>query len=249
MRQSSKLVMVLMLSSVLFGCGNDPAGYSLSTGGTSGAGGVSGTSGTGASVDGSSVCSRADAPSGCGVECTGDSDCSTETFCLEMSCNAFCVEGANDCSSNQQCMRGRCVTMNTGGTSGTGATGGSCPSVDVNVDRVVPNIMLIVDRSGSMSYDFQGRSQNNNQFVAPSRWDALKAGLFDPTTGVLPELDAIARFGLTAYWYTSDNNVSCPSLQAEPIALNNATTIAEFIERHRSWWWYANGPSHHGCAQ
>ncbi|MEZ4288566.1 MAG: VWA domain-containing protein [Polyangiales bacterium] len=125
-----------------------------------------------------------------------------------------------------------------GGTGGTGGSGGTCGSVDVNVERVIPNIFLIVDRSASMRWDFKGCNSSpycwlNGGIAAyepPSRWDALKAGLLDPSTGVLPELDSIARFALSAFDNVEGANPICPRLVTADLALDNASTIQSLLD-------------------
>jgi len=95
--------------------------------------------------------------------------------------------------------------MGTGGTGGTGNTGGSgCQSVEVTPTRSVPNVMFLVDQSGSMTSDFGG----------VQRWKAAH----DAIVAVTGQLDSIVRFGLTTY--TSDDgdfNPTCPRL---PVAGN-----------------------------
>ena len=52
--------------------------------------------------------------------------------------------------------RGRCVPdVATGGTGGTGNTGGNaCQSVTITPTRSIPNVMFLVDQSGSMDASF-----------------------------------------------------------------------------------------------
>jgi hypothetical protein len=96
--------------------------------------------------------------------------------------------------------------MGTGGTGGTGNTGGNgCQSVQVTPTFTVPNVMFLVDQSGSMVENFGG---------GLDRWEAAHSAI----TGIVSDLDSIVRFGLTTY--TSDNgnsNLPCPRL---PVAGN-----------------------------
>jgi hypothetical protein len=85
-----------------------------------------------------------------------------------------------------------------GGTGGTGGTG-TCNPPPVTTSRIIPNIMMIVDRSGSMDRDFNNNEPDEFGFTAPSRWDAVVDALVG-TNGLVRELDSIARFGLTLYW-------------------------------------------------
>jgi hypothetical protein len=92
-----------------------------------------------------------------------------------------------------------------GGAGGMGGTGGNaCLSVTITPTRSIPNIMFLVDQSGSMTSDFAGQP----------RWSAAHEAI----TGIVSELDSIVRFGLTTY--TSDDgdfNPTCPRL---PVAGN-----------------------------
>jgi hypothetical protein len=90
--------------------------------------------------------------------------------------------------------------------------------------------MMIVDRSGSMDWDFSDCDPNDPcGFVAPSRWDAVVDALVG-TNGLVPELDDIARFGLTLYWKStrsSPDGTMCA--QTEEVAFSEtlgATTDA-----------------------
>ena len=102
--------------------------------------------------------------------------------------------------------RGRCVPdVGTGGTGGTGNSGGNaCQSVTITPTRSIPNIMFLVDQSGSMTSDFAGQP----------RWSAAHGAI----TGIVSELDSIVRFGLTTY--TSDNGDSNPPCPRLPVAGN-----------------------------
>jgi hypothetical protein len=158
-----------------------------------------------------------DPPNDCGKSCTSDLECEG-AFCSNGVCAAHCT-GSEGCGANEDCnLRGRCVSMmSTGGTGGSGNTGGGnvCGELEVATDRVIPNIMMIVDRSGSMNYDFNDCQPNRScSFVPPSRWDAVVDALVGPT-GLVRELDSIARFGLTLYWKTGGDTSGDGSMCAE----------------------------------
>ena len=74
-----------------------------------------------------------------------------------------------------------------GGTAGTGNSGGNgCQSVTITPTRSIPNIMFLVDQSGSMPADFGG---------GLNRWEAAHAAI----TEIVAETDSIVRYGLTTY--------------------------------------------------
>jgi hypothetical protein len=108
---------------------------------------------------------------------------------------------------------------------GSGNTGGGCQSVEITPTRSVPNVMFLVDQSGSMDANFGG---------GLDRWQAAHGAI----TQIVSELDSIVRFGLTTY--TSDDgdfDPTCPRLPVagDPLAgaprvdfgLNNAGVISD----------------------
>jgi hypothetical protein len=156
---------------------------------------------------------------------------------------------------------GRCVTeTGVGGSSGSGgfgAVGGTlggtgavipppmdagedammdadaCASTNVDFTSEVPNVLLLVDRSGSMAGAVMGGT---------SRWEAVRTALVEPTTGMVPRLQAQVNLGLALYTGPDQGYVgnmdtvgmedpdyvettTCPYLVQVPIALNNFTPI------------------------
>lgn len=117
---------------------------------------------------------------------------------------------------------------NLGGSfagSGSDAAGESgCIDEKVEFDAQLPNVMLLVDMSGSMILpDISGIS----------RWAALEEALFG-AEGMVPELEAEMRFGLTLYASakppgTPADEQECPHLREAPLALDNAATLAELF--------------------
>jgi hypothetical protein len=100
-----------------------------------------------------------------------------------------------------------------------------CASVRVAANRITPQVMLVVDGSGSM--------------VEPlgeiSRWGALRDALF-AQAGVVRELEGIVQFGMTVYSTPIPMRGvplgMCPSLISIPPALNNlAALMAAFPQR------------------
>jgi hypothetical protein len=90
--------------------------------------------------------------------------------------------------------------------------GAICAEVEVHVEQVVPTVMLLIDRSISMSLGFSG---------SPNRWEAIYNTLMG-SSGLVRNLEGDVRFGLALY--TSFNGFSsgtCPVLHQVPPALNN----------------------------
>ena len=163
MRSSLSIALVALGGLLMLACGGGDSGENRGGGGMGG---------TGITLDCSTLDPR---PADCDKDCTSSAQCEA-SFCDNGKCVAHCT-ATQGCGANSTCnVSGRCVpNMNTGGTGGTGNTGGGsvCPHLELATDRVIPNIMMIVDRSGSMDWDFSGCDGDGCVFVAPSRWNAV----------------------------------------------------------------------------
>jgi hypothetical protein len=124
---------------------------------------------------------------------------------------------------------GRAGTGAGTGTGGTwfgmpiqprGGTGGApmvdpdmCTNVTINVSRVTPTVMLVVDGSSSMV---------QNMYGADTRWAAIRTALIDPTNGVVPLMADRVKFGLAVYGTVA----TCPlPLGVIMPALDNAAAV------------------------
>ncbi len=140
-------------------------------------------------------------PDDCDEVCSSDRDCEA-SFCENGRCVAHCT-ATQGCGAGWTCntSNGRCIPdTGTGGTAGTGNSGGNgCQSVTITPTRSVPNIMFLVDQSGSMPADFGG---------GLNRWEAAHAAI----TEIIAETDSIVRYGLTTYqsarWWRDTRRVS-----------------------------------------
>lgn len=133
----------------------------------------------------------------------------------------------------------------TGAQAGTGVpVGGTgqpmeCATAMVNTSTATPDIMFVIDGSGSMCENFGGST----------RWQALRSALLDTTQGLIYQLQASVWFGMVLYDGTIDlllaltgagnGSVSecavmytemkatgeCPQLIDVPIMVNNAAAI------------------------
>lgn len=96
------------------------------------------------------------------------------------------------------------------------APAGFCSTLLVHFTPVVPTVMLVVDRSGSMREDYGG----------PTRWDALYATLMDPASGIVTRLADEVRFGLLLYsGHDGDPDGACPTLHDVAPAPSNVGAI------------------------
>ena len=100
-------------------------------------------------------------------------------------------------------------------------SGGKCASVNVGANRRTPQVMLVVDGSGSMDDNYGGGT----------RWTELDAALNDPTTGIVTQLAGSVEFGLTIYQRADIN--TCPTLTEVPTAIDNAAAIASTYDSVR----------------
>ena len=190
-----------------------------------------------------SICAQDGAPSGCGETCISDSECVEGTFCKNGVCDAVCTLAGGQCGTVGECVsNGRCIPVF--GDGGVSMVDGSvCGELEVNTDRVISNIMIIVDRSGSMRRDFDGdcpfagngcpNSGTPNPDFDEERWAAVEDALVG-TNGLVRRLDSIARFGLTLYWKPGEDPPSmsdgqtCASTDGVAITqgLDNTDSIA-----------------------
>ncbi len=180
-----------------------------------------------------SICDELGSPIGCGEECNTDLDCDLATFCKSGRCDAVCVVGGDQCGNQAVCIEhGRCLDLEDDG--GTYTDDRVCADIELETERVIPNIALIVDKSGSMLADFSGLLAGQPGFTPPTRWDAAKAALIgNPAVagdGVVGELDSIARFSF--YSYDKQGGLISPDLTCTPridsvpnFVLNNGGAI------------------------
>jgi len=194
MRSALSIVFVGLGGLALVACGGSGSGdpYSGGNGGNGGSGGVALNCGT-----------LTDPPPDCQKSCTSDSQCDA-SFCANGSCLAQCT-AEEGCAVGSTCnVSGRCVPdVGSGGTGGSGNTGGSgCQSVEVTPTRSIPNVMFLVDQSGSMDRNDFGPMNLN-------RWAAAHSAI---TNIASDPLDDIVRFGLTTYTSDNGNENECPRL-------------------------------------
>jgi hypothetical protein len=173
-----------------------------------------------AGPSGAGVCDGASRPVTCGRACSVTAPCPGGFFCgTDGTCSAQCSSTVA-CAGGGVCTaEGRCI----GGTtdSGTREAGpdvgpvdapgpdNTCASVDVGATLATPNVILIVDQSGSMG---------DNEFPAgsgTSRWDAVDHALLDDPAGLVPMLQNSVRFGLACYHGGS----GCPRMTTVPAEL------------------------------
>lgn len=163
-------------------------------------------------------CAMDGGPGGCGQACSATVLCPSGTYCGPASvCTADCSP-AVACEGGGFCINGRCAPgTDTGPVPDTSWRDAppidtTCAAFDLDGARVTPNVVLIIDRSGSMdTNDFPDGS-------GVSRWNALRDGLMDVPDGIVDSLQSSVRFGLAMY---TEEDGECPALGTVPCALDN----------------------------
>lgn len=109
--------------------------------------------------------------------------------------------------------------INLGDGDGGGSTNGGCNEFQVNFGQEIPNVVILVDRSGSM-WELKVPGTNT------SFWDALKPAVLSVVESFQDEV----KFSLSAY--SSPENAgpvrgpTCPVyVESDPPALNNLASI------------------------
>lgn len=191
----------------------------------------------------SSLCAGEDPLAGCGESCSGGDDCALGLFCnAESSCDAECEAfGPEQCVEGFSCSaEGRCVEVVStfsGELDPTSSVPESCASVSIDVDPIVPRVQLVLDRSGSMTFDLEGRSSSDPDYDGTRRWehlgDLLYGTVAQPNNGLVDSLEGLIPFGATYYSYPYFYQFACvdsPSPPGVPVthqppALNNESKL------------------------
>lgn len=131
-------------------------------------------------------CQGSDPPATCGEACQSDADCFPDAYCgADGVCTADCSATGDQCDQGMVCTSaGRCIK--TGGP--------DCPDVTIDLKPVIPQVMILIDQSGSMTEAFgQVGGQNMN------RWEAVRYALTDAQMGAVTKLQSSVLFAATLY--------------------------------------------------
>ncbi|MCB9701823.1 MAG: VWA domain-containing protein [Myxococcales bacterium] len=145
------------------------ASASASASGTEGSSGgaTDSATGTGGSASGGSM-----------TECNGDDECPPGEHCGTLSgkclADGECIY-FEDCEGGKTCVDGKCVI------------GGECGAQGFNLTKLPPNVMIVLDRSGSMDGDVQDSNK--------TRWEVAKDAIF----ALVDAFNNDIRFGLVTY--------------------------------------------------
>jgi hypothetical protein len=171
-------------------------------------------------------CERDDRPAGCGRACSPAMACDVGLHCGPGSvCTAEC--GATvACPAGFSCsVDGTCEAAFDGGPPDARApredapfdanTDTTCAAVRVDAIRTTPNVVLVIDRSGSMNLDFG---------PGGTRWQVLRDSLLAAPDGLVASLDMVVRFG--AVMYSEDPDIAgCPDVSQVPAVIDGYPSV------------------------
>ncbi len=176
-----------------------------------------------AGVDTRTPCQKAFGAA-CGAPCTGDSACGAGLHCADNQCTAECVAQL-DCGDGQCTPDGRCdgIELKPIQTDPTETEAPpKCIEGQVEFKAVMPQVWLLLDRSGSMT----------GSLGTVSRWQALGSVLLgDPTVpsdrGVVGDFEKRVAFGAVFYTTGSGQTGCVLDLESVALAANNYAHIRQ----------------------
>lgn len=173
----------------------------------------------------------------CGAPCESDIGCGDGLHCAAGKCTAVCTStNRGNCPVGISCSpRGRCgEDPSDSGVVGDGNVGDAtndnvCASIDVEVTKVVPTVVLLIDQSSSMESTFGGTQTAPPNFPN-SRWVNLRDSLMDPDGGIVKKYEGDVEFGLALYSANSGDEkppavATCPIMKLVPFAKSNHAAI------------------------
>jgi len=159
---------------------------------------------TGATAEGGSESSDG----GSGEDCTTDADCPPGEHCGEFSFQCLAEDACivtEDCPGGKECEDGKCVI------------GGDCGAESFELTAIPPNVMIVLDRSGSMDGDVQDSDK--------TRWEVAK----DAISLLVNSFDADIRFGLVTYSACTPGQECSAGKIVVPMGNLNAGPITGFL--------------------
>lgn len=158
-------------------------------------------------------------PEGCGSACSASEACPAGLYCADGACTADCdpTDPGVACPAPSTCTAdGRCIRRDGGGArDATSRVDSSCANVHVEATRVTPNVIVVVDQSGSMT----------SRFGSGDRWNVLRDSLMDDPDGLVHALQSQVRFGLALFSSEADEPEMCPMITWVAPAIDNYDAI------------------------
>lgn len=194
-----------MMGLVLAACSTDaPAGGGPQT--------ASGITGVPAAGDGSTS-AEDDDPAETGIDATTGANCEDDSECPP---GFRCGAGSSICLAPAECLTQDDCDDGLACEDGMCGIGGDCGGFEFSIEAVPPNVMVLLDRSGSMASAVEG--------TGASRWDVAAAAVEQVTAAT----DTSIRWGLATYSSCLGGGCSAGSIVV-PIADGNAAAIAGFL--------------------
>lgn len=164
-------------------------------------------------------CARLNPPPSCDQQCGLEEECPLGFYCTE---SGACTQDCDPLNPNADCFQGICTEdghcIGRQRPDGDIDANNNCADIRVQAQRVTPNVIIIVDQSGSMTQGFGGSN----------RWDALRDSLLAQPDGFVNALQSSVRFGLAMYSAEADDGPAtgmCPLIEWVPPALDNYDAI------------------------
>lgn len=192
---------------------------------------------------------------GCGNSCDTTEECPSGQYCTsEGTCQQECEPETDDpiCPANYCSQDGKCTTRNNviidpmGGAGGGGNNPNEeCIDVEVDFEPQIPNVVLLIDQSGSMTGSDGNFDDTVNDAIGAGtytawdcgdeedwRWNVVRNVLLHPENGVVKPLEDSVRFGLALY--SSDNGPirgsECPLLTEVDLAFGTHEEMLDNFE-------------------
>jgi hypothetical protein len=176
-----------------------------------------------------SLCTSSNAPAECSIECGASNPfCPDGFFCgSNGTCDAECSQAATSgsaCDDTEVCtFNGRCSIK---------ASDNQCATVRLDIKRVVPNVALLIDQSGSMAWPLEIAKPYSTS--NPPRWDLIRDFMIGSSAertsgtsgGLIYGLQKDVKFSIALYtadWYSTPDTTprtdDCPAM-SWPIVQN-----------------------------
>ncbi len=159
-------------------------------------------------------------PAACDRACSASEPCPAGFYCAGGVCTADCdpADPGPACAAPAVCSAdGHCMHRDGGGgrDGGHGGVDASCANVDVEATRVTPNVILVVDQSGSMT----------SSFGSGDRWNVLRDSLMSMPDGLVYAMQSQVRFGLALFSSRADQPEMCPMITWVAPGIDNYSSI------------------------
>lgn len=190
----------------------------------------------------------------CGGSCETTTECPAGQYCTAGSCQQECTPGqasARECDGRACREDGKCADKSDIDIGGGGMGGGDgdgdnvdCIDVEVAFEPQIPNVVLLIDQSGSMNAGSNFDDAVNEAIMAGTytpwdcdegdqdwRWNVVRNVLLNPDSGVVKPLEDDVRFGLALYSSENGNiGGTCPILTEVDLAFGNHAAMLEAFE-------------------